>query len=68
MADYRMRVRGPGGLFGADVALDCETDDQALVIAWSVESPYGHEVRSDGRLLGMFEAGWGADFPAEDAD
>jgi hypothetical protein len=71
MPDYRVQVRGIGGLLGGAVELDCETDDQALVIAWSIESPYGHAVCAGDRLLGVFEAGWGAGFPeppAEDDD
>ena len=66
MSDYLVRVRGIGGLMGPDVALECETDDQALTIGWSIGTPYGHTVCAGRRLLGVFEAGWGHGFPEDD--
>ena len=51
---------------GPDVALECDTDDQALMIGWSIGTPYGHTVCAGRRLLGVFEAGWGDGFPEDD--
>lgn len=63
MSEYRVRVRGPGGIWGGNVGLDCETDAQAISLASSIDSPFGHDVCDGERFLCAFEANWGVGFP-----
>jgi len=63
MTEYRVRVRGPGGIWGGNVVLDCDTDAQAISLASSIESPFGHDLCAGERFLCAFEASWGVGFP-----
>lgn len=63
MSEYRVRVRGPGGVWGGSLVLDCESDAQAIGLAGAIESPFGHDLCAGERFLCAFEATWGVGFP-----
>ncbi|WP_374472193.1 hypothetical protein [Phenylobacterium sp.] len=59
MADFELLVRGPEDEAVGRVDLECDDVAEAMRLAASLVSPYGHELLVDGRFLGRFEAGWG---------
>jgi hypothetical protein len=63
MSEYRVRVRGPGGIWGGNVLLDCDSDAQAISLAAAIESPFGHDLCAGDKFLCAFEASWGVGFP-----
>lgn len=65
MSDFHLLIRGPGDEPVGRVDLDCEDEQEAMEVAANVISPYGHELRDDGRFLGRFEASWGEHLESE---
>jgi hypothetical protein len=57
MSEYRLQVLDSDLIAIGEVELECETDVQAILLAFSVDSPHGHVLLRRSELIGRFEAG-----------
>lgn len=49
-------VYGPDAAPVGEASLDCEDSQEAVIMAFSTASPYGHDLLSGNGFLGRFEA------------
>lgn len=54
-AGYWLVVFGPDAQAVGRAQLNCETDQEAQVVAFCTASPFGHELWSEHGFLGKFE-------------
>jgi hypothetical protein len=53
---YVIIVFGPNSEIAAEADIDCASDREAALFAFSTASPCGHALRSERRFIGWFEA------------
>lgn len=52
---YWLVVHGPDARALAQAALNCQSDQEATIMAFCTASPFGHELWSKDGFLGLFE-------------
>jgi len=52
---YWLIVHGPDARALAQAALHCQSDQEAMIVAFCTASPFGHELWSQDGFLGLFE-------------